>query len=154
MEDRIKGVVKGLRIWLAAVWALLVATAVVGECVMIPGGFVEDDIQMIFYYNTACIVLTLLMVPLSMMLFSLNTTKGLKRLDKEEALYFYRKWARIKMSLLGLCTIVDLLLGYYSTTDVTGLLCAMICLLMTFSCWTSHERLKSFVESVNNNQEN
>ena len=83
-------------------WAILVALVVLGEVGIIPNGVVLPHSSEEFELNVLAIALTIIGVPLALRLFTLNTTKGLRRMNNDEALRSYHVWSIVRMGILGL----------------------------------------------------
>ena len=81
-----------LRIEMGVAWLLMVAAIVLGELDVIPNGLVMPHSTDEFQLNTVAILLTVVGIPVALKLFTLNTTKGLRRMNNEEALKSYHVW--------------------------------------------------------------
>ena len=102
-----------------------------------------------FNMNCICILSTLLVLPLALQLFLLNTTRGLRRMNKDEALDFYHAWSLIRLLLISLCIAYNLI-AYFMTLNATGLLCALMGLCITIYCLPTHRRIREFMDIVEN----
>lgn len=137
-----------LRIEMCVVWLLIVATIVLGELDVIPNGLVLPHSTDEFRLNTAAILLTVVGIPVALKLFVLNTTKGLRRMDNEEALKSYHVWSAVRLGILCVGAVFSIAV-YYLATSVSGALCAMIAVCATIYCWPSGAKISSYLEGVN-----
>lgn len=142
-------ILKMLKAELAVAWIVFGVVMLLGETGIITNGSVLPNTQEEFTMNCCCVLSTLLIIPLSMKLFTLNTTKGLRRMNKDEALDFYHMWSGIRLTLITAVMAFNAA-AYYITLNNTGVLCAIICLCITFFCWPSRSKLDVYLETVNN----
>lgn len=138
-----------LRMELLAVWLIAVVVVVLGEMGVIPNGVVEPYSNDEFVLNTASIVLTVIGIPVAIKLFTLNTTRGLRRMNKEEALNAYHVWSAVRMSILCVLAVFSLVV-YYVTLSTSGVFCCCISLFATLYCWPSKAKIGSYLATVNN----
>ena len=138
-----------LRIEVVAVWLIVAVAVVMGEMDIIPNGIVLPHTSAEFKLNTIVVVLTIIGIPGAIRLFTLNTTRGLRRMDNEEALQSYHVWSAVRMAIFCLTAVFDVVV-YYIATSISGALCALIALFATLYCWPSREKIASYLESVNN----
>lgn len=149
MTKYIDKLMKTLKVEFFATWLVAAVMAVLGETDVIPNGLVGPNTTGEFKINTAVIMLTVVGVPLALKLFSLNTTKALRRMDNDEALSSYHVWSVVRMAILAL----DIALGlaaYYVTLNVTGLFCALVALATTLYCWPSSDKISAYLNGLNN----
>ena len=144
----IQKLLNALKIEMAVQWLIVVATVVLGELDVIPNGLVVPQSSTEVSLNVAVVALTLVGVPLALRLFTLNTTKGLRRMNNDEALRSYHVWSALRMTILGL-TAVSGIVVYYLAFSISGLFCALVALCMTIYCWPSCEKITSYLEGVN-----
>ncbi|MCD8235571.1 MAG: hypothetical protein LUD00_02720 [Prevotellaceae bacterium] len=149
MDKNIKELLKQLKIELLVAWMIVASCFVAGETGLIPNGEYAVDERMSFILGIACITLTLVGVPLALKLFTLNTTRGLRRCNFDEALASYHLWSCIRMAMLLVCICFNAVV-YYLTLDNRGLLCALISLAVTFYCWPTKDKIDKHLESCNN----
>ena len=134
---------------LFAAWGIVVLTWILGEFDVIPNGALAARGQQFeFYVDVALILLTIVSVPLALRLFSLNTQRSLRRMDKDEALSSYHRWSLVRLLLLWLCAEAGVLV-YFLLMDDKGILCACIALVATFFCVPSARKVKQFMNSLN-----
>jgi hypothetical protein len=115
---------------------------------VIVNGSVEPHSQREFTLNSIGILSTLLVLPLAVKLFLLNTTRALRRMNKDEALDFYHIWSLVRMVLVTLCISYNVFI-YYMTLNMTGLLCACIGICITIYCLPTRQRVDQYLETVN-----
>ena len=147
MEKRIKSLLMMLRLESCVAWGVLIILFIVGKIGVIVNGSVARGTDAEFNMNCICILSTLLVLPLALQLFLLNTTKGLRRMNKDEALDFYHAWSLIRLVLISLCIAYNLI-AYFMTLNATGLLCALMGLCITVYCLPTHRRIREFMDIV------
>ena len=152
MDRIINTLMRNLYIELGATWAIVVLTCILGELEVIPNGvWVPKGHQYEFYVEVVNVLAVIVCVPLSLKLFSLNTQRCLRRMDKDEALASYHLWSIVRLALLLVCMEIGVL-TYYLLLDDKGLLCAGIALIATFFCVPSTSKVKSFLASKEDEQ--
>ncbi|MBP3214395.1 MAG: hypothetical protein J6M19_06125 [Bacteroidaceae bacterium] len=137
-----------LRIEMGVAWLLMVVAIVLGELDVIPNGLVLPHSADEFKLNTAAIVLTVVGIPVALKLFTLNTTKGLRRMNNEEALKSYHVWSAVRLGILCLGAVFSIAV-YYLATSVSGAFCALIAAFATLYCWPSGAKISAYLEGVN-----
>jgi hypothetical protein len=136
---------RSLYVELFVVWGIIVLTWILGETGVIPNGeLVAQGQRLEFYVDVAVILLTIVCVPLALKLFSLNTQRGLRRMDKDEALSSYHKWSIVRLALLLLCAEAGALV-YFLLIDDKGAYCAGIAVVTTLFCIPSRRKVKEFL---------
>lgn len=128
------------------------AAVVAGEWGLIPNGIVAEKSESEFNINMAVILATLILVPLSLKLFRLNTTQSLRRYTFDDALRTYRVWSVIRLVLMSLASVVGTV-AYYLTLNTTGLLCAAVAFLLLWLCFPTASRIHHYLEHAQENQE-
>lgn len=149
MVKYIQKLLNALRVEIVIVWVMAVMAVVLGELDVIPNGLVLPHSSEEFELNTVAIVLTVVGIPVAIKLFTLNTTKGLRRMNYDEALKSYHVWSIVRLGIL-LIALVFSIGVYYIATSVSGAFCALIALLATVYCWPSGAKITSYLEGVNN----
>lgn len=145
MDKYINRLLKTLKIEFLASWLIAIVAAVMGQVDIIPNGIVQPHSNAEFKLNTMVIILTVVGVPTSLKLFSLNTTKGLRRMNNDEALRSYHVWSTVRMAVLTADTILGFV-AYYLSLNVTGLLCALVAMATTFYCWPVEHKISDYVD--------
>ncbi len=152
MDKLIKRLMRFLIIEFCLVWLAAILTFLLGEADVIPNGILAgEDHKMEFYINIVNIALVIVCVPLALKLFSLNTERSLRRMDKDEALGSYHLWSGIRLGMLALCAEVGLV-SYFLLMDSTGVFCACIALVATFFCIPSRDKVDKFLSSKEDEQ--
>lgn len=147
MDKLIKRLMRWLIIEFCLVWIIAILTFIFGEINIIPNGaLAEGSHKVEFYMNIVNIALIIVGVPLSLKLFSLNTERSLRRMDKDEALGSYHLWSGIRLGILLLCIEFGLI-SYFLLMNSTGALCACIALVTTFFCFPSRSKTNRFLSS-------
>lgn len=141
-----------LKMEMMGVWLMAGLSAVLGELDVIPNGWVKPASEEEFLLNLLTVILTIAGVLLAIRLFTLNTTKGLRRMNNEEALRSYHIWSVVRMGILCLVMMVGIV-DYYLASSVSGVACSLIALCVTFYCWPSEAKISSYLAGVNNESE-
>ncbi len=149
MVKYIERLLKALKVELLIVWLIVAAVVALGEIEVIPNGMVIPNSEMEFKWNTVVILLTVVGIPAALRLFVLNTTKGLRRMNNEEALNAYHVWSAVRMGILCVTAVLGVV-AYYVTMNVTGVFCTLVALLTTLYCWPTCEKVQAYLEGVNN----
>lgn len=148
MDKIVKRLLMYLRIEFYAVWLIAVITYLLGEFDVIPNGelVTTPGSPVEVNLNIANILAVFICVPLSVKLFSLNTRRSLRRMNKDEALGSYHFWSCMRLCLLLVCVELGIV-SYFLLMNTTGLLCAAIALVMTLPCIPSEEKIKDFLDA-------
>ena len=147
MDLIINKLIRNLYLELGATWAIVVLTCILGELDVIPNGvWVPKGHQFEFYVEVVNVLLVIVCVPLSLKLFSLNTQRCLRRMNKDEALASYHLWSLVRLGLLLICMEIGVL-TYYLLLDNKGLFCAGIALIASFFCIPSTAKVRAFLAS-------
>ncbi|MCQ2256779.1 MAG: hypothetical protein MJZ41_02155 [Bacteroidaceae bacterium] len=149
MENQIKKLLATLKIEVIIVWVLSAATYLLGAFSVIPTGLIEPKSQDEYIWNVCFVSVLLIAVPGSMLMFKLNTTKNLRRMNKDEALQSYHIWSAVRLGMIWLaveCGIVT----YFVCVGMTGLFGALIAFIFTFMCWPSRSKIDAYLDNLNN----
>ena len=149
MEKYIQKLLKALRIEVVAVWVITVLAVCLGELNVIPNGWVEPHSQHEFVLNMAVVMLSIICIPVAIRLFTLNTTKGLRRMNNDEALTAYHVWSVVRMGILCITAVFGIVV-YYIATSTSAALCALIALCVTIYCWPSKEKIETYLTTHDN----
>lgn len=147
MENQIKKLLAALKIEVIAAWLLSIITYLLGVFDVIPAGMIEPKSQEEYVWNVCFVAVLLVAVPGSMLMFRLNTTKGLRRMNKDEALQSYHIWSAVRLGIIWIaieCGIAT----YFVCVGMTGLYGALIAFVATFMCWPSRTKIDSYLENV------
>lgn len=138
---------------LFAAWGIVVLTWIQGELDVVPNGALAAHGQQFdFCVDVVLILMMIISVPLALRLFSLNTQRSLRRMDKDEALSSYHRWSLVRLLLLWFCAEAGVLV-YFLLMDDKGIFCACIALVATFFCVPSARKVKRFLNSLNKESE-
>ena len=148
MEKRIQSLLLMLRVESCVSWLAVVIVFVLGFSGVIVNGSVMPNTQQEFTLNSIGVLATLLLLPLTLKLFLLNTTKGLRRMNKDEALDFYHVWSLVRLVLVTLCIAYNAVI-YFMTLNATGLLCAFIGVCITIYCLPTRNKVNQYLDVVN-----
>jgi len=147
MDRMINKLMQSLYLELGITCGIVILTVILGELNVIPNGvWVSKGRQFEFYVEVVNVLSVIVCVPLSLKLFSLNTQRSLRRMDKDEALSSYHHWSLVRLGLLLVCMEMGVL-TYYLLLDSKGLLCAGIALIASFFCMPSTAKVKAFLAS-------
>ena len=124
----------------ALFWILVVAGCVLYETDVLPQGSMVGDAQAEYILQTVGILLTVCLIPLSLRMFSLSLTRYVRQLSLPEALVSYRRWCEIRLAMLLAPALFNLTV-YYTTLDVTSLLCMGMLLVASLFCVPGRGRL-------------
>lgn len=149
MEKYIDKLFRILRIKIVAVWLMVAIAVVLGEMNIIPNGVIAPHSGGEFKLNTVVILLTVIGIPLALRLFTLNTTKGLRRMNNEEALKSYHVWSDVRLGILCLTALLGIV-AYYLAVSISCVFCALVAMSATLYCWPSKSKIANYLESVNN----
>ncbi len=141
MKNRIKRLLNCLKIEYALFWGICVLTTACYELEVLPQGMLVNNPRTAYMLQTTGVLLAVVMIPMSLRLFSLSLIKNVKRLPLMEALVSYRRWNEVRLAMLLAPAILNLSI-YYWTLDNTGLLCAAMVMVASFFCVPGENRLK------------
>lgn len=150
MDKLIKKLLKNLKIEFYCCWAICILFYVLVECILYPfAGSVAPGSQTEYVLQCLCVLLMLAGIPLALKLFTLNTTKNLKRMNFDEALVSYHIWSIVRLGILWLVAVVGITF-YFLMVNVACLFCTLIALVTTFLCYPSEAKIRRFLETLNN----
>lgn len=153
MEKLIQELLKWLRAETIVALALVCITIALGETDIIPNGEVEPNTESEFMLNTICILLTIIVTPGILRLFHLYTTRGLRRMNNDEALSHYHHLSATKVGIMALCMLMDAI-TYYLTMTTTGILCLAATIMLTlYYNWPTRQRIDDYLAIVNSEQQ-
>ncbi|MDL2291745.1 hypothetical protein LJB80_01180 [Bacteroides sp. OttesenSCG-928-F21] len=141
MEELIKKTVGKLKSQFILFWVLPLLLLILFETECLPTGVYADNDAMKYLVNTASILLTVLIVPLSLKYFSRILKKKIDQLPVEEAIAKYGCWSNIRLGLLGFVVLLGLI-AYYLTFENIGSLCALIALTASLFCMPGERKLR------------
>lgn len=142
MEERIQKTARLLKRVYYAYWLTAVAAVAIGEAGADWVGSVDADGRTAYYLETAIILLTACLVPLSLKLYAWVMVRRIDRLTIAQALSGYMWCNVLRMLLLWLPTMGGLTV-YYLAGSTTGLLCALIACVASLFCVPGEKRLRA-----------
>lgn len=149
MEKNIKILVMTQKVIFYTCCALYVVLFVACEKGWLPiAGSVEPKSQTEYTMQLISVGGVLLVLPLAMKLFVLNTTKNLKRMNFDEALANYRLWYIIRKAMIELVALYGLV-AYSASSNISCGICslmAMCCMLLTYP---SEKKVKDYLDNLN-----
>ena len=147
MEKQIDKLLRQLKMEMGIAAIIVVAMFVLGECDIIPNGVVPPKSRMEFYLTVVVVGMTLVGIPLSLKLFTLNTTRGLRRMNYDEALQSYHGWSIVRLGLLVLTATFGIFV-YYITLNTSPVFCVIAALaIASYYCHPSKEKITNYLES-------
>ena len=152
MEKQISILLKHLKTELISLWILQILLFAAGETNILPNGVYAGDAQTEYALDCTGVLLMLIVVPLALRLFNLNTTRGIKRMNLDEAITEYHKWSIVRIVLLAISNFANTVF-YYFTLNTANLLCIFIGLVALFMCWPTYNKIKDYLELTNKQNE-
>lgn len=142
MENmEIKRIIRRLWTEYVVVWLLAIGLFALNETGVLEEGGLAHDGRTSYVLQTATVLLTLCLIPVSLKMFSMALEKRVRPLPLPEALRAYLRWSEIRLALLAVVVMIGLTV-YYSTLSSIGGLCALVGLLATLFCLPGEARLK------------
>ena len=129
MEEKIKRVVSRTKMMFVYFWLLPVLGAYAG------------DVRAAYFAETVTILLTAVLVPVSLKLFSWMLTKKIDVVAITDALRLYALWSGVRLALLAMPVLAGFL-TYYMMLSNKGVLCALIALTASLFCLPGENRLR------------
>lgn len=123
----------------ALLWIIALCIITMFETGIIHEGELAGQATIEFYLETGAIILTLLIIPLSLKLFT-RKLNNLRELTLRDAIKAYQRWNSVRLSLLAIIIWGNLIL-YYITLNNIGALCALISSIAALYCIPSKERI-------------
>ena len=147
MEKYIQKLMKPLKWELLGAVAIVLTTGALGELNVIPNGIVAPYSEDEFVLNSVAVLLAVLGIPAAIRLFTLQTTRGLRRMNFDEALNHYHIWSIVRMGIL--CAVgVFCLVSYYVATSVSCAFCTLIVLCAMVYCWPTEAKVQKYLDAV------
>ena len=142
MKEQLKKVLNIQRFVFLAIWAAPILLVILYESGIFPKGIYQGNAQMEYVFQTACILLTIGLIPFALRMFNLNLVKRIKELPLQQALKSYRMWCDVRLGLLFVPAILGVSF-YYMTLNTTNLFCACMALIASLFCVPSESRIKN-----------
>lgn len=121
-------------------WVLCGLLVGLYETDVLPQGIWVGNVRMEYFLEVVGILMAVVMIPLSLRVFSLSLTRYVRLLPLQEALKSYRRWNEVRIAMLLAPALFNFSV-YYWTMDTTGLLCGCMVLIASFFCIPSRKRL-------------
>ena len=118
MEKGIKKILSRLKLEYAFLWAAVIVLVILYEGEVLPSGTFVEDAQAVYILQSAAILLTLGLIPLSLRLFTLSVCRNIRNYLPADALKSYRRWSEIRLALLITPLLFDISV-YYATMNLT-----------------------------------
>lgn len=152
MRNYIRHILRWLTCEYIATWAIAILAFIIGENIWNPADLIsiEKGSQTEYFLKISCIAITVISIIFSLQLFTLNTSKGLKRMNHEEALDSYHVWSCIRLGLLLISAVYGIFI-YFILMDSTGILCTCMAMVTTLACIPSEEKLDKYIENLDSN---
>lgn len=138
----IKSIVRRLWAEYVALWLLAAGLLLMSETGLVEEGALAHDGRLCYVLQTATVLLTLCLIPVSLKMFGMALAKRVRPLPLPEALRSYLRWSEIRLAMLAVVVLIGLTV-YHSTLSSIGGLCALVGLLATLFCLPGEGRLRS-----------
>lgn len=152
MEKKISRLLCVLEVEFALFWILAAVWCVLYETDVLLQGSLVGDARAEYILQTVGILLAVGLIPLSLRMFGLSLTRYVRRLSLPEALVSYRRWCEIRLALL-LAPVLFNLTVYYSTFNLTSLLCVGMLLVASLFCVPGRGRMMRELDLENEKEE-
>lgn len=141
MEEKIKQSVKKLRFEYILFWIVPVLLIAAFEIDLFPVGVYAENQGIRYGWETASILLTVLVVPVSLKYFNVILKKKIDHLSIPDALNQYVTWSSIRLLAFAITALFNLVV-YYLTLGNIGSLCALIAFTASVFCIPGEKRLR------------
>jgi hypothetical protein len=133
MNEKIDKLLATLKIEYSFFWIGSLSLIPLYESNIIQEGIYTDDVKIKYILYTVGILLSVILIPLALKLFSVSLVNRIRNLSIDDAMKSYRKWSEIRLGLLFIPAILNISF-YYMTMDTTGILCASMALIASLFC--------------------
>lgn len=151
MDKKIKNLLLVLKCVFFSIWLLSILLYVIGKMGWLADMCLEPQSTSEYIVECICVALVVFGCPLSMKLFTLNTTKNLMRMNFDDALKSYSAWSVIRLAILGLGAIFGVL-AYFMTLKMSCGICTLIALTFTLLCYPKEEKIRLYLDNLNNEE--
>ena len=141
MEEKIKRVASRMKMLFVYFWLLPIFLVIFGETGGEWVGVYAGDVRATYFAETFTILLTAILVPVSLKLFSWVLTKKIDVFAISDALRLYALWSGVRLALLAIPVLAGFL-TYYMMLSNKGVLCALIALTASLFCLPGEDRLR------------
>lgn len=150
MDKKIKQILLILKVSFFSDWCVVILFYFLGKKMDFDFcGTVEPKSQTEYILQILCVAGVLLLVPLALKLFTLNTTNNLKRMNFDQALSNYMVWSMVRMTIIWFVAIFCEI-AYFATFNFSCGVCALIAMAVTFLCYPSEGNIRNYLETLNN----
>ncbi len=149
MDQQIKAVARALQIQYGLYLGISILLVVLHETNILPTGVYAGDANMEYLLETASILITIALVPLSLKIFSVKMEKVIKVTALENALKLYQRWSTVRLMIIAFVTFLNILI-YYMTLNNIGALCGLIGVTASVFCLPGEKRLREELDIVTN----
>lgn len=148
MEKKIKFALNLIKGSLITVWIVSLVIIVLGEMSCLADFAIAPHSNDEFICNGVAICLTIVGLPVIIKIFNLCTTRSLRRMDNDEAINRYVRYALVRSFVFAVIAMADWV-AYYLTMNVTGAMCALSVLVISLVCWPKRKDMDNYLEKVN-----
>ena len=141
MEEKIKRVASRTKMLFVCFWVLPVFLVIFGELGGEWVGAYAGDVRAAYFAESITILLTALLVPVSLKLFSWVLDRRIDVATLPDALRLYALWSGVRLALLAVPVLAGFL-TYYVMMSNQGALCALITLTASLFCLPGENRLR------------
>lgn len=152
MDAQIKKAARTLRIQYGLYLVIAVLIMILYQTGVILEGAYAGDYGMRYALETTGIITTMLMVPVSLKLFSVRLIKKAQEAPFEQALKSYKFWSTVRLMLLALATYLNIMIFFMVLSNVGGL-CALIGITASIFCLPGEKRLREELNLVTNKED-
>lgn len=152
MEEKINRISSFIQRAYCIFWLIPLLLVMAGEVGGDWTGFYAEDVRLTYLSETLVILLTAIMVPVSLKLFSWVLETKIDKADLSRALQLYALWSCIRLFMLALPVMAGLAV-YYAMLSNKGALCALIGLTASLFCIPGKKRLRRELQLGNTGNE-
>ncbi len=143
--EEVKKLLARQRIEYGAFWGVALLLVILFEAGALPSGVYAGNVRVEYVLETAGILAAIVLIPLSLKLFSVALVKRVRELPLLEALKSYRRWSDLRLLMLGVVVYGNLVIYYLTMRDI-GSMCALMGLAASLFCWPGLKRIKDELE--------
>ncbi|EJW98588.1 hypothetical protein, membrane [gut metagenome] len=147
MKTKLRQLLRVLQLEYLGFWVFSLLLVFLYEQEIFVEGFYAGDATMDYVLQSLGILLALVLIPLSLRLFSFSLWQNVKQRPLPEALPSYRRWSEVRLSLLWVVVLFNLS-AYYLTLNTTGVFCAGMAAVASLFCVPTRQRLWNELDLV------
>lgn len=152
MDKQINKIHLVLKIIFYNLWFISILLYILGKSGCLADFAVEPHSTTEYVVEYICIGAVVLGIPLALKLFTLNTNNNLKRMNFDEALACYFQWSIFRLAILEIVSCFGVL-AYFITLRTSCVLCTLMTLVVTVLCYPSKQKIRDFLDNLNNGVE-